>query len=43
LARQPKIGELVVTNKYVYRIAEDGTIAYLMTREAFTKAGKPSN
>lgn len=43
LARQPKIAELVVTNKYVYRIAEDGTIVYLMTREAFTKAGKPSN
>jgi hypothetical protein len=40
LAREPKIAELVVTNKYVYRIAEDGTIMYLMTREAFTKVGK---
>ena len=40
LARQPKIAELVVTNKYVYRIAEDGTIMYLMTREAFTRVGK---
>ncbi len=40
LARQPKLAELVITNKYVYRIAEDGTIIYLTTREAFTKVGK---
>ena len=40
LAREPKIPELVVTSKYVYRIAEDGTIIYLMTTEAFRKVGK---
>jgi hypothetical protein len=41
LARQPKLSELVVTSKYVYRIAEDGTIMYLMPTDAFRKAGKP--
>lgn len=40
LTRSPKVPELVVTNKFVYQIATDGTIKYLMTREAFTKAGK---
>jgi hypothetical protein len=41
LAREPKIAEFVVTNKYVYRIAEDGTASYLMTREAFTRIARP--
>ncbi len=40
LAREPKIPELVVTSKYVYRVAEDGMIMYLMTTEAFRKVGK---
>ena len=40
LAREPKIPELVVTQKFVYRIAPDGTIIYLMTTEAFKKVGK---
>lgn len=40
LTRTPKVPELVVTNKFVYQIAADGTIKYLMTREAFTKIGK---
>ncbi|MCY7347483.1 MAG: hypothetical protein LH614_14865, partial [Pyrinomonadaceae bacterium] len=40
LAREPKIPELVVTSKYVYRVAEDGTTIYLMTTEAFRKVGK---
>ena len=40
LAREPKIPELVVTSKYVYRVAENGTVIYLMTTEAFRKIGK---
>lgn len=40
LAREPKIPELVVTEKFVYRIAADGTIIYLMTTDAFKKVGK---
>lgn len=40
LTRTPKIAELVVTRKFVYRIAPDGTIKYLMTIEAFKKIGK---
>lgn len=42
LARDPKIPELVVTQKFVYQIATDGTIRYLMTTEAFRKVGKPT-
>lgn len=41
LARQPSIEEWVVTPKYVYRILADGTIMYLMKKEAFLKIGKP--
>lgn len=40
LAREPKIPELVVTQKFVYQIAIDGTIRYLMTAEAFKKVGE---
>lgn len=40
LAREPKIPELVVTQKFVYQIAPDGTIKYLMTTEAFKKVGQ---
>ncbi len=43
LARQPSIPELIVTNKYVYQVKADGSIVYLMTRDAFFKIGKPSN
>ena len=43
LTRTPKIPEWVVTNKYVYQIKPDGSLLYLMTREAFLKIGKPSN
>ena len=43
LARQPSIPEWVVSNKYVYQVKEDGSIVYVMTREAFLKVGKPSN
>lgn len=43
LARQPSIEEWVVTDKYVYRISPDGTIIYVMKKEAFLKIGKPSN
>jgi len=35
-----EIPELVVTQKFVYRIETDGTIRYLMTTEAFKKVGK---
>ena len=40
LAREPKIAEMVFTQKFVYRIEADGKIVYLMTAEAFKKAGK---
>ena len=40
LAREPKIPELVVTQKFVYQIAPDGTIRYLMTTDAFKKVGQ---
>ncbi|HMJ08668.1 MAG TPA: hypothetical protein VK468_06665, partial [Pyrinomonadaceae bacterium] len=40
LAREPKIPELVVTQKYVYRINTDGSILYLMTTDAFKKVGQ---
>jgi hypothetical protein len=40
LAREPKVPELVVTAKYVYRILIDGSIHYLMPTEAFKKIGK---
>lgn len=43
LARQPAIPELIVTNKYVYQVKADGSIMYLMPREAFLKIGKSSN
>jgi hypothetical protein len=39
LAREPRIPELVVTQKFVYRIAIDGSIQFLMTTEAFKKVG----
>lgn len=40
LAREPKIPELVVTPKFVYHIAPDGAIKYLMTTDAFKKVGQ---
>jgi hypothetical protein len=40
LAREPKVPELVVTPKYVYRIMPDGSIVYMMPTEAFKKIGK---
>ena len=40
LAREPKIPELVVTQKFVYRITEDGKVFYLMTTDAFKKIGR---
>jgi hypothetical protein len=43
LAREPAIPELIVTNEYVYQVKVDGSIVYVMTREAFLKIGKPSN
>jgi hypothetical protein len=42
LAREPKVPEMVVTQKYVYQIEVDGTIKYVMTTEAFQKIGKPN-
>lgn len=41
LSREPKIPELVVTQKFVYQIAADGSIKYLMTTDAFRKIGQP--
>ena len=43
LTRQLPIPELIVTSKYVYQVKADGSISYIMTREAFLKIGKPSN
>ncbi len=40
LAREPKVPELVVSSKFVYQIAPDGAIRYLMTTEAFKKIGQ---
>jgi len=40
LTRKFNIPELIVTNKFVYQIAPDGLIKYVMTREAFTKIGQ---
>ena len=40
LAREPKVPELIVTQRFVYNVAVDGTIRYLMTTEAFKKVGK---
>lgn len=40
LTRKFNIPELVVTNKFVFQIAPDGSIKYVMTREAFTKIGQ---
>lgn len=37
LVRKPSVPEWIATQQYVYRIETDGTINYLMTREAFTK------
>jgi hypothetical protein len=37
LSRKPAVPEWIATNKFVYRIEVDGTVTYLMTREAFTK------
>lgn len=40
LIREPKVPELVVTQKFVYQIQTDGMIRYLMSTEAFKKVGK---
>lgn len=40
LAREPSIPEMVISQKFVYNIAVDGSIRYLMTTEAFKKIGK---
>lgn len=40
LTRKPSIPELVVTQKFVYQIAADGFIKYVMPTEAFLKIGK---
>jgi hypothetical protein len=37
LSRKPSVPEWVMTQQYVYRIEPDGTINYVMTREAFLK------
>jgi hypothetical protein len=37
LVRKPSVPEWIATHKYVFRIEADGTIKYLMTREAFSK------
>ena len=37
LARRPRVPEWVITRKYVYQIAVDGSIRYLMTSDAFRR------
>jgi hypothetical protein len=37
LVRKPSVPEWVATQQYVYQIEIDGTIKYVMTREAFMK------
>lgn len=37
LVRKPSVPEWIATQQYVYRVEPDGTINYVMTREAFTK------
>ena len=37
LVRKPAVAEWIATNKYIYKIEPDGTVRYLMTREAFSK------
>ncbi|HEU0143911.1 MAG TPA: hypothetical protein VFQ47_03920, partial [Nitrososphaera sp.] len=37
LSRKPSAPEWIATQQYVYRIEPDGTINYVMTREAFMK------
>ena len=40
LSRTPSVPEWVASAKFVYLIRTDGSIKYLMTREAFAKIGK---
>ncbi len=40
LVREPKVPELIATQKFVYLVQVDGSIRYLMTAEAFKKVGK---
>lgn len=37
LTRQPSTPEFIMTEKFLYRVETDGTVRYVMTREAFTK------
>ena len=37
MSRKPSVPEWVATNQFVFRIEPDGTINYVMTREAFMK------
>ena len=37
ISRKPSVPEWVATNQFVFRIEPDGTINYVMTREAFMK------
>lgn len=41
LTRDLNLPELIATNKFIYQVAADGSIKYLMTREDFMKIGKP--
>lgn len=40
LSRKPSIPELIMTEKFLYQVDPDGTIKYVMTREAFMKMKK---
>lgn len=40
LSRKPSVPEFIMTEKFFYRVEPDGTIHYLMTREAYLKMTK---
>lgn len=40
LARKPPAPEFIMTEKFLYHVETDGTIKYLMTKEAFMKIDK---
>ena len=37
LSRKPSVPEFIMTEKFFYKVEPDGTIQYLMTREAYLK------
>ena len=40
LSRKPSAPEFIMTEKFLYRVETDGTVRYMMTKEAFLKIDK---